>query len=221
MIARWEYHRSRGYYPHTQKRSHLLPPSPPVRCLSVIFLMHTPTPSVPPALSTRITDKLVHPRGRALHSPGVAGQWPSRSRSLVLSAFLGSHLGILGPFWARVQPRGIWPDAGFAGFCRLCQASTEHSAQPCRRLLAHKDVLGPQPARTSRETALRVKTPLSGPLTLPWAPSTSTATTRTPLPADWGHPERKKATLDTDLTRNTRAPHFTPQHWLLCHMGLY
>ena len=23
------------------------------------------------------------------------------------------------------------------------------------------------------------------------------------------------------LTRNTRAPHFTPQHWLLCHMGLY
>ena len=26
--------------------------------------------------------------------------------------------------------------------------------------------------------------------------------------------------LDTDLTRNTRAPHFTPQHWLLCHMGL-
>ena len=27
--------------------------------------------------------------------------------------------------------------------------------------------------------------------------------------------------FDTDLTRNTRAPHFTPQHWLLCHMGLY
>ena len=27
--------------------------------------------------------------------------------------------------------------------------------------------------------------------------------------------------IDTDLTRNTRAPHFTPQHWLLCHMGLY
>jgi len=26
---------------------------------------------------------------------------------------------------------------------------------------------------------------------------------------------------DTDLTRSTRAPHFTPQHWLLCHMGLY
>ena len=24
-----------------------------------------------------------------------------------------------------------------------------------------------------------------------------------------------------DFTRNTRAPHFTPQHWLLCHMGLY
>ena len=31
-----------------------------------------------------------------------------------------------------------------------------------------------------------------------------------------GHPS-----LDTDLTRNTHAPHFTPQHWLLCHMGLY
>jgi len=29
------------------------------------------------------------------------------------------------------------------------------------------------------------------------------------------------SSFDTDLTRNTRAPHFTPQHWLLCHMGLY
>jgi len=29
------------------------------------------------------------------------------------------------------------------------------------------------------------------------------------------------SSLDTDLTRNTRASHFTPQHWLLCHMGLY
>ena len=29
------------------------------------------------------------------------------------------------------------------------------------------------------------------------------------------------SSLDTDLTRNTRAPHFNPQHWLLCHMGLY
>ena len=29
------------------------------------------------------------------------------------------------------------------------------------------------------------------------------------------------SSLDTDLTRNTRAPHFTPQHWLLCHMELY
>ena len=29
------------------------------------------------------------------------------------------------------------------------------------------------------------------------------------------------SSLDTDLTRNTRAPHFTPQHWLLCRMGLY
>ena len=48
------------------------------------------------------------------------------------------------------------------------------------------------------------------------------------------------SSLDTDLTRNTRAPHFTPQHWLelelelilsqmaqkpmlrlLCHMGLH
>ena len=28
-------------------------------------------------------------------------------------------------------------------------------------------------------------------------------------------------TPGTDLTRNTRAPHFTPQHRLLCHMGLY
>ena len=23
------------------------------------------------------------------------------------------------------------------------------------------------------------------------------------------------------MHRMTRAPHFTPQHWLLCHMGLY
>ena len=29
------------------------------------------------------------------------------------------------------------------------------------------------------------------------------------------------SSLDTDLTRNTRAPHFTPQHWFLCHIGLY
>ena len=29
------------------------------------------------------------------------------------------------------------------------------------------------------------------------------------------------SSLDTDFTRNTRTPHFTPQHWLLCHMGLY
>ena len=29
------------------------------------------------------------------------------------------------------------------------------------------------------------------------------------------------SSLDTDLTRSTRAPHFNPQHWLLCHMGLY
>jgi len=31
----------------------------------------------------------------------------------------------------------------------------------------------------------------------------------------------RTSSLDTDLTRNTRAPHFTPQHWLLCHMGMY
>ena len=30
-----------------------------------------------------------------------------------------------------------------------------------------------------------------------------------------------KCSLDTEFTRNTRAPHFTPQHWLLCYMGLY
>ena len=30
-----------------------------------------------------------------------------------------------------------------------------------------------------------------------------------------------ESSLDTNLTRNTRAPHFTPQHWLMCHMGLY
>jgi hypothetical protein len=34
----------------------------------------------------------------------------------------------------------------------------------------------------------------SVPLRLPWAPSTSTATTRTPLPADGGYPERERAT---------------------------
>ena len=34
-------------------------------------------------------------------------------------------------------------------------------------------------------------------------------------------PGFNRASLETDLTRNTRAPHFTPQHWLLRHMGLY
>jgi len=29
------------------------------------------------------------------------------------------------------------------------------------------------------------------------------------------------SSLNTDLKRNIRAPHFTPKHWLLCHMGLY
>jgi len=46
---------------------------------------------------------------------------------------------------------------------------------------------------------------------------------------DKGGPDRdnRKVTVSQkgrrkyDLTRNTRAPHFTPQHWLLCHMGLY
>jgi len=27
------------------------------------------------------------------------------------------------------------------------------------------------------------------------------------------------SSLGTDLARKTRAPHFTPQHWLLCHVG--
>jgi len=39
------------------------------------------------------------------------------------------------------------------------------------------------------------------------------------------HPRHSKlahtSSLDTDLTRNTRAPHFTPKHCLLCHMGLH
>ena len=40
--------------------------------------------------------------------------------------------------------------------------------------------------------------------------------------AYWGFmAQAYTSSLDTDLTRNTRAPHFTPQHWLLCHMGLY
>ena len=34
-------------------------------------------------------------------------------------------------------------------------------------------------------------------------------------------PLKSSYSLDTDLTRNTRATHFTPQHWLLCHIGLY
>jgi len=37
----------------------------------------------------------------------------------------------------------------------------------------------------------------------------------------WEHMLAHTSSLDTDLTRNTRSPHFTPQHWLLCHMGLY
>ena len=42
-------------------------------------------------------------------------------------------------------------------------------------------------------------------------------------PEDKQHSDERAHTssLDIDLTCNTRAPHFTPQHWLLCHMGLY
>ena len=54
--------------------------------------------------------------------------------------------------------------------------------------------------------------------------------TKTPLSASHPHPPTQAPCtpalahtfpLDTDLTRNTRAPYFTPQHCLLCHMGLY
>jgi len=48
----------------------------------------------------------------------------------------------------------------------------------------------------------------------PWPMSPHSALPFTPALAH-------TSSLDTDLTRNTRAPHFTPQHWLLCHMGLY
>ena len=41
------------------------------------------------------------------------------------------------------------------------------------------------------------------------------------VPQAWEVELAHTSSLDTDLTRNTRAPHFTPQHWLLCHMGLY
>ena len=47
--------------------------------------------------------------------------------------------------------------------------------------------------------------------------------THTHPPKRLAHPRSPipHSSLDTDLTRNTRAPHFTPQHWLLCHMELY
>ena len=34
-------------------------------------------------------------------------------------------------------------------------------------------------------------------------------------------PPCRRQQRSVDLTRNTSAPHFTPQHWLLCHMGMY
>ena len=40
------------------------------------------------------------------------------------------------------------------------------------------------------------------------------------LPPFMPSPYSHTPSLDTDLTRNTRAPHLIPQHWLLCHMGL-
>ena len=61
----------------------------------------------------------------------------------------------------------------------------------------------------------------------PWSCSpswpVSTAAARR-VPTEYSDPTPALAhtsSLDTNLTRNTRAPHFTPQHWLLCHMGLY
>jgi len=39
---------------------------------------------------------------------------------------------------------------------------------------------------------------------------------------EWAHLAHDRIPpLSTLTSRNTRAPHFTPQHWLLCHMGLY
>ena len=44
---------------------------------------------------------------------------------------------------------------------------------------------------------------------------TPTPTTQAPCTPALAH----NSPLDTDLTRNTRAPHFTPQHWLLAVWG--
>ena len=33
--------------------------------------------------------------------------------------------------------------------------------------------------------------------------------------------DAQKHEFPCPVTCNTRAPHFTPQHWLLCHKGLY
>ena len=41
------------------------------------------------------------------------------------------------------------------------------------------------------------------------------------VPAIAVQPVAPSPNTPTAVTRNTRAPHFTPQHWLLCHMGLY
>ena len=62
-----------------------------------------------------------------------------------------------------------------------------------------------------------------GPLTLQTQtrPNRLHTHTHPPTQAPYTPALAHTSSLDTDLTRNTRAPHFTPQHWLLWHMGLY
>jgi len=113
--------------------THSPQPLHPARCLSGVSLLsssliHTPTPA-----RGDLAPALVHSRGRV--TQGVAGQAAVLSFSQPLR---GSHLEILGPFWARVQPRGIRPDAGFDGTWKA--ASDGHG--PADDFFAHGDARG-------------------------------------------------------------------------------
>jgi len=103
------------------------PPGASLGSLCSLFsLIHTPTPAC--GVAVGLAPALVHSRGRV--TPGVAGQAAVLSFS---QPSRGSHLEILKSFWARVQPRGMRPDAGFDGIWKA--VSDGHGpADECLRM---------------------------------------------------------------------------------------
>jgi len=86
--------------------------------------------------------------------------------------------------------------------------------------------------KTQAQTQISLKGPPKGDLGLVCALlknlcsllsiSTKTLTQSRDARGPWPLPCRcRRSRRNTHLMRNTRAPQLTPQHWLLCHMGLY